>query len=107
MSGVSRPVNPAWFNNAPRFHEGGFPGLKSNEVPAILQTGEQVLARDDPNNVLNGTPAASKNRAGPGTRVVLVDDRAKVPEAMQSAEGENVIMQVLRRNSSTVKQLAR
>lgn len=107
VSGVTRRVDPGLFANAPRFHEGGFPGLKSNEVPAILQTGEQVLARDDPNNVLNGTPAASKNRAGPGTRVVLVDDRAKVPEAMQSAEGENVIMQVLRRNSSTVKQLAR
>ncbi len=98
----SRKVDPSWFVGAPRFHEGGVPGLKSDEVPAILQTNEEVLARDDPRNVLNGGKTAGNSA---GTRVVLVDDRAKVPEAMRSAEGETVIMQTLRRNVAGLKQM--
>ncbi len=101
-NGTKRAVDPSWFVGAPRFHEGGFPGLKSDEVPTILQAGEQVLARNDPNNALN-----PKARNSAGTRFVLVDDRSKVPEAMQSAEGEEVIVQTLRRNAATVKQFLR
>jgi tape measure domain-containing protein len=103
-NGRSRVVNPGWFANAPRFHEGGLPGLKSDEVPSILQTGEEVLSRDDPRNVMNGASrTAGANSAG--TRFVLVDDRSKIPEAMQSAEGEKVIVQTIRRNSPTIKQM--
>lgn len=102
-TGQNVPIDPSWFVGAPRFHEGGLPGLRSDEVPSILQTGEEVLARNDPRNVLNG--AAKGNPAG--TRFVLVDDRSKIPEAMQSAEGEDVIVQTIRRNSATVKQMLR
>lgn len=31
--------------HAKRYHDGGFPGLRSDEVPAILQKGELVLSR--------------------------------------------------------------
>lgn len=41
-----KAVNPMIFANAPRFHGGGFPGLKSNEVPAVLEKGEGVFTRD-------------------------------------------------------------
>lgn len=45
-SGGSPSMVPAAvFADAPRFHNGGFPGLRHDEVPAILQTGEQVLSR--------------------------------------------------------------
>lgn len=37
-------VNPAWFENAPRFHNGTY--LKSNEVPAVLERGEAVFTAD-------------------------------------------------------------
>jgi hypothetical protein len=43
--GMSRAVNPAIFAGAPRMHGGGVAGLKSGEVPAILQKGEMVLPR--------------------------------------------------------------
>ncbi|MGL5155739.1 MAG: hypothetical protein ACRC9G_13435, partial [Aeromonas veronii] len=56
----TRDVSTNWFANAPRFHDGGLPGLKSDEVPAILQKGEQVLSKDDPNNILNGGAAAGQ-----------------------------------------------
>lgn len=38
-------VHPAYFENAPRYHGGGMAGLAPDEVPAILQRGERVLAR--------------------------------------------------------------
>lgn len=40
-----RMVPAMAFANAPRMHNGGWAGLKSDEVPAILQRGERVLSR--------------------------------------------------------------
>ena len=54
MGGVRRAVNPLVFAAAPRLHMGGIPGLAAGEVPAILQTGEEVLSRRDPRNRMNG-----------------------------------------------------
>jgi hypothetical protein len=42
-----RAVPAIAFAGAPRFHSGGFPGLRSDEVPAILQRGERVLSREE------------------------------------------------------------
>lgn len=102
----TKNVSPMWFANAKRFHDGGLPGLKSDEVPTILQKGEEVLSKDDPDNIMNQN-ASTSSSAGrdPGVRFVLVDDRAKVPEAMNSSEGERVILQVLQRNAPTVKSI--
>ena len=44
--GHNRAVSPGVFNNAPRFHDGGIVGLKSDEVPAILQKGEIVIPKN-------------------------------------------------------------
>lgn len=41
------------FAGAPRLHEGGMLGLRSNEVPAILERGEEVLTRADPRHQRN------------------------------------------------------
>ena len=50
---AQRSVSPLAFIGAPRFHSGGLPGLKPNEVPAILQRGEEVITRDDPRHRFN------------------------------------------------------
>lgn len=97
-----RRVDMSIFNGAPKYHNGGIAGLKPNEVPTILEKNEEVLTRNDPRHVLNG--GASGGSGGAGTRFVLVDDRAKVAEAMQTAEGEKVIVETLRRNIPTIKQ---
>lgn len=101
--GHTRRVDASWFAGAPRFHNGGLPGLQPNEVPAILERGEEVLARDDPRNILNGGGSSG----GGSARFVLVDDRSRVAEAMAGAEGEKVTMVHLRRNIPTLKQLLR
>ncbi len=44
-SGVTRMVNSDVFNNAKKYHRGGVPGLKSNEVPTILENDEGVFTR--------------------------------------------------------------
>ncbi len=45
---VAHAVPAAAFVGAPRYHSGGLAGLKPNEVPAILQRGEEVLTANDP-----------------------------------------------------------
>ncbi|MDX9688999.1 MAG: phage tail tape measure C-terminal domain-containing protein [Alphaproteobacteria bacterium] len=43
----SRQVPSFIFAGAPRYHGGGIAGLKPDEVPAILQRGEEVVSRKD------------------------------------------------------------
>lgn len=102
-----RGMNPAWFAGAKRYHDGGLPGLKSDEVPTILQKGEQVLDKNDPNNILNQTGSGNNSQDPSSTRFVLVDDRAKIPEAMNAPEGENVVLQILRRNAPSVRAIVK
>jgi phage-related minor tail protein len=52
--GARRSVSPLAFMGAPRYHSGGIAGLRSNEMAAVLQYGEEVLTRDDPRHVRNG-----------------------------------------------------
>lgn len=99
----TRRIDPSWFAGAQRFHSGGLPGLQPGEVPIIAQKGEEVLARDDPRNILNGGGTGNQTPV----RFVLVDDRSKVAEAMASAEGERVTMVHLRRNIPTIRQMLR
>lgn len=43
----SMNVSAGMFSGAPRYHNGGIAGLKPNEVPAVLETGERVLTRQE------------------------------------------------------------
>ena len=57
--GQSRAVPASAFMGARRFHTGGIPGLSADEVPAILQKGEEVLTRSDPRHQANGGTVGS------------------------------------------------
>lgn len=108
VSSRNRNVPSEWFAAAPRYHTGGIVGLAPDEYPAILQKGEEVLNKSDSRNILNGgLSSGSESAGGAGMRFVLVDDRSKVPEAMNSSEGDRVIVQSLKRNAATIKQLLR
>jgi tape measure domain-containing protein len=99
----SRAVNPAMFVGAKRYHDGGLPGLKADEVPTILQKGEEVLTKNDARNVLNGGAGVAQTDPTAGVRFVLVDDRARVPEAMAGADGSKVVVQHIKANIPTIK----
>lgn len=51
VDGRRRSVHPAYFEGARRMHAGGIAG---DEVPTILQRGEEVLTRRDPRHRANG-----------------------------------------------------
>lgn len=91
--GAHRQVDVSWFANAKRFHGGGFPGLKSNEVPAILEKGERVLSKRETQN----------QASGGGTRIVNLLDPELARDFMESSAGEKVIMNVIRRNPGILK----
>lgn len=103
----SREASASWFTNAPRFHTGGLPGLKPDEVPTILQKGEQVLAKDDPNNILNGGPAqGAGTAASPNVKIVNTFDSSEVvSQGLSTKTGEQAIMNIVRANRSTIKNL--
>jgi tape measure domain-containing protein len=95
-TGATRQV-PAWaFAGAPRFHGGsGVLGLKPDEIPAILQTGERVQSRAE---------VASMQGGGGGTRIINVIDPNLVQDYLTSAAGERTIVNVMQRNAGAVKQ---
>ena len=102
----SRQVPISSFAGAFRYHTGGIAGFAPNEVPAVLQRGEEVLTRDDPRHILNlgSTVANAQSQAATPQRFVLVDDRSQVPQAMASSEGEKVTLVHLKNNLPTIKQ---
>lgn len=53
--GFSRAVPAGAWSLAPRYHTGGIAGLKPNEIPAVLQAGEEVLTKDNPRHISNAS----------------------------------------------------
>ena len=89
--GASRQVNPMIFANAQRFHG----GLKNDEVPTILQKGEEVSSKEE---VANG---------GSGLTIYNIVDPSLVQKAMASAEGQAAVVNVIRGNSGKVNRSLR
>ncbi len=95
--GTPRQVSPWAFAGAPRFHSGsGVLGLKSDEIPAILQTGERVQSRAE--------VAAMASGGGQGTRIINVIDPNLVGDYLATAAGERVVLNVIERNSGAIRQ---
>lgn len=61
---AARAVAPWVFHGAQVLHSGGIAGLMSDEQPAILRKGEEVLTQDDPRHVRN-LGAGNGGRGGP------------------------------------------
>ena len=98
----TRSASPAWFSGAMRYHTGGIAGLKPNEVPAILQTGEEVLTQNDPRHARNTGKGQS---SGGGTRIVNMFDAASfLSESLKNVIGEEAVLNYVRANPSAFKQ---
>lgn len=106
--GRNRGVSAGVFASAPRFHTGGLPGIRPNEIPTILERGEEVLAKNDPRNIMNGGAGARSgggNRGPMNFKFVAVDERSSVAEAMATSEGEQVMLFNMNRKSSSMRQI--
>ena len=103
-SNRTRDVSPNWFANAPRFHDGGLPGLKRDEVPAILQKGEQVLSKDDPNNILNGAGQQAPAPAPVDLKIInTIDPSEVVNQGLSTASGQQAVINAIRGNKTAIK----
>lgn len=97
---LSKPVVPTWAANATRYHTGGIAGLRPDEVPTILQKGEEVLTAEDPRHRLNGG-------AAPAVNVKLVntlDASDMLSEALSSPEGTQVLFNHIRANKRAFRE---
>lgn len=86
---------------AKRFHDGGLPGLKANEVPTILERGEEVLTADDPRHVMNGGAgqAASANT----TIINSIDSPSVVEAGLPSKAGTRVLVNTIKANRQQIR----
>lgn len=95
-TGPTRAVNPLLFAGAPRYHSGGMVGLRPDERPAILQTGEEVLSRADPRNQANGG-------GGANVRIINTVDPALAAEYFDTPAGEKTFINLISRNAATMR----
>lgn len=103
--GNMRNVSSWMYAGAPRYHTGGIAGLKSDEVPAVLKRGEEVLTRNDPRHRYNNGNGQSEAPQPKSQRFIFLDDQRKVKDYMTSPEGEEVFLEVLSRNGGAVREL--
>lgn len=96
----SRSVSPAWFTNATRYHSGGVAGLKPNEVPTILEKGEEVLPENDPRHVNNGGGAPGNTEV---KIVNAIDAGSFVSAGVEDVQGQRAILNFIRANASAVR----
>jgi hypothetical protein len=96
---MTRAIDPTVFINAPRYHDGGMVGLSADEVPAILQQGEQVLSKSQVRaNMTTGSQAQ-----GQSIRNVLAIGDKELASAMAGSDGEKVVLNHLKRNVPTLR----
>lgn len=89
-------------------HSGGVAGLRSDEVPTILQRGEEVLTRKDPRHRSNDMGSQGQSAAQPSqtnVKIVNVIDPSVVHDYMSSSQGERVILNVLQKNPRIIQQV--
>lgn len=96
-----RRVPVAAFAGAVRYHSGGIAGLKSNEVPTILEKGEEVITRNDPRHTANGGASGSSPLQ---VKIVnAIDSQSVLKEALSSQAGQKVLVNAIQANKSSVK----
>lgn len=96
----TKPVSPAWFSSATRYHSGGIAGLRPDEVPTILQRGEEVLTASDPRHRDNGGMAPNVNLKVVNT----IDAGEMVSEGLSTPAGEQAIFNMVRANKRAFRE---
>jgi tape measure domain-containing protein len=103
--GKPRMVAASAFIGAQRFHGGGGPGLRRNEVPTILEKGEEVLTEEDARHQDN---MKSLVGAGSTTEIAVmnsIDPIDMLQRAAGTPAGRKVIFNVVRADRASYKQL--
>lgn len=97
-------VNPLVFNGAVRYHSGGIAGLAPNEVPAVLQKGEEVITKNDPRHRDNAN-SSSSNQQQQLTVINTFDPVEAMNLALASSSGRKVLIKAMGREQRAVKRI--
>lgn len=103
LTNRSRAVSPMWFAAATRYHSGGVAGLRPNELPAILERGEEILTRSDPRHRYNMASGGDSGGTRESLTQVLAIGEESIANAMKSASGRRVILTAIEENKETVR----
>ena len=96
-----RMVSPTVFAGAQRFHEGGLPGLRKDEVATILKKGEEVVTEDNPRHIGNAGGAAPSINV---TAVNVLDREEMAGEILKAQAAGPLLLNFVSRNATAVKQ---
>ncbi len=96
-------VNPLVFEGAVRYHSGGIAGLAPNEVPAVLQKGEEVITKNDPRHRDNANSSSSNQQ--PLTVINTFDPVEAMNLALSSSNGRKVLIRAMGREQRAVKRI--
>lgn len=103
-----RMVDPSIFAGAARFHGGGVPGLKSNEVPAVLEAGEVVRTQQQEKALADRQAmAASGGSDSPMSLKIVnaIDSASIIEQGLNSSSGEKAVLNLIRANKGAIKQM--
>lgn len=85
-------VSPEMFANATKYHDGGITGLKSDEVPAILQKGEGVFTKEQ-------MKAMGNSKANVTVNVINnTQEQVTAQQSQPRFDGEKMILDVVLKN---------
>lgn len=100
-------VDNSVFAGAVRYHTGGEAGLAPDEVPAILQKGEEVLTKEDPRHADNlGTGATGSDQVAvqPIFRVQPVLSEDAILDSLKGSKGEKLLLVHIGKNPNAFRQ---
>jgi uncharacterized protein (TIGR02594 family) len=106
--GSARSVSSLMFAGAMRYHSGGIAGLRPNEMPAILERGEEVLTKSDPRHRFNrsGDGQGGPVAAPQDIQIVnAIDAGDFVSKGLATRPGQRSVMNFIRSNSREISQL--
>lgn len=97
--GKNRKRHDGGWSDADEFHAGGWPGLSTEEIPAVLQAGERVLSRQEVGRMggRSGVDAAARGGGGGGgvTMVFNSLDSKGVRESFEKEAGSGFRQSIL------------
>lgn len=90
--GMTRMVTPEMFAGATKYHDGGVAGLKSDEVPTILQKGEGVFTKEQ-------MKAMGNSKANVTVNVINnTQEQVTAQQSQPRFDGEKMILDVVLKN---------
>ena len=103
-SGPAKTLSLSTVRNAVRYHGGGVAGLKSNEVPTVLEAGEVVRTQQQEKALADKMDAGGGAAAPQPLNIInTIDTESFFQAAGASPAFEKTVLNLIRVNKSTIK----